>query len=101
LHLLWVDLLRRPPEQTPQQGLELVLKLLDRAILPPLLFEQLVPQGLEELDVTVARLLLGAKPFDFLSKLCQFICGGGECRDAVRGHALFNVDAARIIRNNL
>lgn len=66
-----------------------MLKLFDRAILPPLLFEQLIPQGLEEFDVTVAlpllgaeplnfpakRLLLGAEPFHLLSKPGEFVVG--------------------------
>jgi len=46
-------------------------------------------------------LTLGAESFVFCLKPREFIRGRSEVRYAVRGHALFNVDAAIFIRKIL
>jgi len=72
-HLLRIELLGRAPEQPPQQVLQLVLELLDRAVVLRLLLQQLLP--------------LGAEQFHFLTQLLEFGSGGSERWGTVRGHA--------------
>jgi hypothetical protein len=58
-------------------------------------------QRLEEFNVTVTLLLLGAERVHFLSQPGEFVVGRSEQRCAVRGHATLNVDRTKIIRKIL